>query len=395
MVLPLNSMTIHKHLIQFLAMKRLFYLFATVFVVLFLSSRLLTAGPLLMHGKAVPMPTNLQGPFVLLPDGEILTVKGVSVHRSKDKGKTWTSKKILDDKFINGYEGAIVRTPEGTIVFAFHNTNEMSYGKDGKGKWGEGNIEDWVLPVYVIRSPDDGRTWSEPIFIQKSWNGAVRSMIRLKSGRILLVGQSVIPWSHTTLTYASDNGGQTWKASNELTIGEKVSHDHDGAMEATIMQRNDDSVYMLIRTTTGVLHESVSTDDGTTWSEPQPTTVKNSHSCASMARLADGRAILIWNATPIGKDIFGSREELSVAFSDDDAKTWSEPVIVAARYVKEGDPWTINQVSYPLFFEIEPGVYWITSGFGSLRMQITEKDIRESLPNPTGEKPPAHLKLAD
>ena len=353
-------------------------------------------GQLMMHEKATIMPTNHPGPFVVLPDGEILTVEGVSVHRSKDKGITWLSEKILDaDKFSVGGQGAIVRTPDGIIVFAFSNLKELSYGKDNKGKWGEGNIEDWVLPVYVIRSPDDGKTWSEPILIQKSWNGATRSMIQLKSGRILLVGQSVIPWVHTTLTYASDDGGKTWKASNEFTIGETNSHDHDGAMEAVIMQRNDNSVLMLIRTTKGVLYESVSTDDGMTWSEPEPTNINNSHCCAYLARLADGRAILIWNATPVGADIFGSREELSVAFSNDDAKTWSEPVIVAARYVKQGDPWEMNQVSYPLFCEVEPGIYWITSGYGTLRMQITDEDIRETPPDSAGTKPPTHLKLVD
>ena len=382
------------------AMKKQLIVSLTAFAVLFLASLPLVAGPLMMHEKAETMPTNLQGPFVVLPDGEILTVKGVSVHRSKDKGKTWSSEKIMDaDKFHNGYEGAIVRTPDGTIVFAFHNTKELSYGNDdqgNRGTWGQGDIKRWILPVYVIRSTDDGKTWSEPILIQKSWNGATRSMIQLKSGRILLVGQSVIPWTHTTLTYASDDGGKTWKASNEFTIGEPNSHDHDGAMEAMILQRNDNSVSMLIRTTKGVMYESISTDDGMTWSEPAPTTIKNSHSCMALARLRDGRAILIWNATPVdAKDIFGSREELSVAFSHDDTKTWSEPVIVAARYTKSGDPWATNQVSYPLFCEIEPGVYWITSGFGTLRMQITDKDIRETPPNPAGMKPPAHLKLAE
>lgn len=371
-------------------------LFFLLLVVFLSSNAPVSAGPLYMHEKAEKMPTNLWGPFVVLPEGEILTVKDVHVYRSKDKGKSWDKKKILNGDKINAIvEGAAVRTPEGVIVHAFLNGKEKSYGKGDKGKWGQGDMADWVLPTYVIRSEDDGETWSEPQMIQKSWCGAIRCMIRLKSGRILLVGQSVIPWSHTTLTYASDDAGKTWKASNELTLEPLNSHDHDGAMEATILQRGDGSVYMLIRTTKGVLYESVSTDEGSTWSEPKPTPIKNSHSCAYLARLADGRAILLWNATPVGKDIFGSREELSVAFSDDDARTWSRPVIVAARYKKEGDPWALNQVSYPLFCEIEPGVFWITSGFGGLRMSIAEKDIRETSAAAEGVTPPAHLKLAE
>jgi len=96
-----------------------------------------------------------------------------------------------------------------------------------------------------------------------------------------------------------------------------------------------------------------------------------------MTRLSDGRVSMLWNTTPVaaGADIYGSREELSIAFSDDDAQTWSRPVVVAARYFKEGDPWVNNQVSYPYLCEVKPGVFWITSMFGGLRMIINAKDI--------------------
>lgn len=333
-------------------------------------------GPLIIHDKAETLPTDLMGPFVVLEDGTLVCVNRCAVHRSGDHGKTWTSKEILDrNRYVDRDERAILLTREGTIVFAFMNDKEKAYGKENKGKWGQGNFEDFVIPCYVIRSTDGGLSWTEPQQFQRLWCGALRCMIQLRCGRILLVGQSIVPWSHTTLTYASDDQGKTWKASNELRLGKADSHDHDGAMEATIVERKDGSVYMLIRTTTGVLNESVSTDRGLTWSEPKPTAIGNSHCCATMTRLADGRISLLWNATPVDKDIFGSREELSLAFSGDDARTWSRPVVLAARYKKEGDPWTENQVSYPYLCEVEPGVFWVTSMFGGLRIKVKAEDL--------------------
>ena len=334
-------------------------------------------GYLMIHEKGKQMPTDLMGPFVVTEDGTIICVNNGAVYRSADGGNTWNSKPVLDkERFVDLDERAILRTQEGTIIFAFMNDKERAYGKENKGKWGEGNIDDFILPCYTIRSTDGGLTWSEPLQIQRRWCGALRCMIQLESGRIVLVGQSVIPWSHTTLTYTSDDQGLSWKASNEIYIGDAQSHDHDGAMEATILERKDGSIYMLIRTTTGFLHESVSADGGRTWTEPKPTSMRNSHCCATMTRLSDGRISMLWNATPVKADIFGSREELSVAFSEDDAKTWSKPVVVAARYFKEGDPWVDNQVSYPYLCEVKPGVFWITSMFGGLRMKINENDVQ-------------------
>jgi hypothetical protein len=347
-------------------------------ITFFLVASACLGGPLVLHEKGEKMPTNLQGPFVVTANGDILCFENGAVHRSSDKGKTWTSKKILDEKrFKDSGERAIIRTKNGTIIAAFLNRNELSYGKNNKGKWGEGDVNDFVLPSYIIRSTDNGETWSEPQQIQRRWCGALRCMIQLKSGRIVLVGQSIASWSHSTLTYASEDEGQTWKASNELVLEVLFPHDHEGAMEATIVQRKDDSVYMLIRTTRGVLYDSVSTDGCMRWSDPKPTEIISSQCCATMTRLSDGRISMLWNTLPPKnpKDFAASREELSIAFSEDDAKTWSKPIVVAARYHKAEDSWVNNQVSYPYLIEVEPGVLWITSMFGGLRMKIHLNDL--------------------
>ncbi len=62
------------------------------------------------------------------------------------------------------------------------------------------------------------------------------------------------------------------------------------------------------------------------------------------------------------------REELSIAFSDDDGATWTEPVVIA----RQKQEW----FCYSYLFEAEPGLLWIFSGFGRpLRISLREADF--------------------
>ena len=106
-----------------------------------------------------------------------------------------------------------------------------------------------------------------------------------------------------------------------------------------------------------------------------------------LARLDDGRLILIWNRDenlpPFGyvpdpadwvvEDLSYSwvklRDRLSVAFSSDDGETWTPPVVVARCDADR--PW----IAYTIFFEPEPGLFWIATQQGGVHMMIHEKDL--------------------
>ena len=365
------------------------YRFLTVFCSFLAMTLFLRAGELEIFPTAELLPTDHQGPFVALADGGILTVENRIAFRSTDGGKTWEEFPVFaSDAFADSNERALIRTPEGVILFAFLNLPEM---QSGKAPWGEGNAEDWILPTYITRSTDEGKTWSEPLKLQTRWCGAVRNFLILNSGRILLVGQSVVPWAHVTHVHYSDDGGLSWQVSNTLELG--GNHDHDGAMEGALLLRKDGSILMLIRTTKGVFYKSESTDAGETWSKPQPTGIQNNNCCCALGRLADGRCYLLWNRNPnlsayhfdpqadsSGLGLRG-REELSIAFSDSVGETWSEPLVIAARYDKQGDDWAMNQVSYPYLFEPKPGTLWITSMFGNCRLTVSESDLLAAVPS--------------
>ena len=63
------------------------------------------------------------------------------------------------------------------------------------------------------------------------------------------------------------------------------------------------------------------------------------------------------------------RSELSIAFSDDDGKTWTDSVVIARH--KD----TSKRVSYPWIFERRPGEMWITTMQGDLKCRLFEKDF--------------------
>ena len=317
-----------------------------------------------------------QGPYVNLADGSVLAVDSRVAQISKDEGKTWKSYPLFADaeKFLARPERALIRTRQGTLVMGFLNEKEIA-----RGKWmvnDKKELSKFYLPTYIARSLDAGKTWEAPLKIQDGWCGAIRSLIQLKSGRLVLAGQDVRfdPGRHVVMSYVSDDEGKTWKRSNDMDIGGSGSH--GGAMEATLAELADGRVYMLIRTVKGWFWEAFSDDGGLTWRDFAMSQLRSSTCCGQLARLADGRLILLWNRSPVGRPYnLNSRAELSIAFSSDEAKTWSKPVVVSQRELQPDEKYYAARQSYPYVFERRPGELWITTMQGGLRMKINTADI--------------------
>jgi sialidase-1 len=326
----------------------------------------------ILHPKAVPLPSAQQGPFVTTGDGGVLCVDTQQALHSLDEGKTWTATPIFREpqKYRISSERALLRTREGVVVAAWMNMAEQK--SPAKWNWGakDANWQDFVLPTYVCRSLDDGKTWEDPVFLSRPWCGCIHSLIETSGGRLVLVGQEIIPaWRHATVVFVSDDKGVTWQRSNVLDIGQGA-HDHAGSIEGTVVERKDGSLYQLLRTETGWLYEAVSRNGGLLWEDFKQSQLKSVTCCAQLARLADGRIALLWNHPPRHDPASrGSRQELSLAFSTDECATWSAPKVVAANYGSG------MRVSYPYLYERQPGELWITTMQGGLRMKLNLADL--------------------
>ncbi len=309
-----------------------------------------------------------------MADGDVLCVDAMNALHSQDEGRTWKATPIFPGttKYKLSSERALLRTRDGVVIAAWMNLNEKQCAP--RFKWGgtEEEFRMYVLPIYVCRSLDGGKTWEEPVKLNEPWCGCIHSMIETSNGRIVLVGQEVIPaWRHATVMFVSDDQGRTWRRSNVLDIGQG-RHDHAGSIEGTVVERKDGTLYQLLRTETGWLYEAVSRDGGLKWEDFRQSPIKSVTCCAQLGRLSDGRVVLLWNHPPRHRPgSASSREELSIAFSGDDARTWSKPVVIAASYGPGG------RVSYPYLYERKLGELWVTTMQGGLRMKINVADINQ------------------
>jgi hypothetical protein len=267
----------------------------------------------------------------------------------------------------------LFRTRDGVLIRAFLNMKEKALKWDYET--GAGPRPDCQLPVYVVRSLDEAKTWEEPTKLQAGWCGCIHNIIQLRTGRVVMVSQVAVPdpGRHVTMTYASDDNGKTWRKSSIIDLGKYGGYgDHGGAVEATIVELRDGRLWMLIRTYRGRFSEAFSEDGGLTWKDVRPSRIEASGSPGVLLRLASGRILLVWNRFAEGRPRkFGRREELSIAFSEDDGETWSEPVIIARDRTPDGET-VARRLSYPDVYEHTPGELWITTGQGSLRAKLRE-----------------------
>jgi len=234
-----------------------------------------------------------------------------------------------------------------------------------------------------MRSLDNGVTWRDVQKMHDNWSGAVRDMIQLKDGRVVFTAMKMLhdPGRHTVLTYSSNDDGASWRASNLIDLGGRGHH--GGVTEPTITEKKDGRAWLLIRTNWGEFWSAYSPDSARSWRILQPSGIRASSAPAMLRRLASGRLLLLWNRPlPEGQSkwplsggdglwsetpVSNHREELSLAISEDDGATWSQPVVIA----KQKGTW----LAYPYVYEHEPGQIWLTTMQGGVRVRLRESDF--------------------
>jgi len=110
----------------------------------------------------------------------------------------------------------------------------------------------------------------------------------------------------------SEDAGRTW-AIAPIRLPPKA-----GGIQPTLWE-SASGVHALMRSTTGEMLRSDSTDDGRTWCPAYGNGLPNNNSGIIVAPLADDHLLMLWN--PVGKD-WGPRTPLRLSRSRDDGRSW-------------------------------------------------------------------------
>ena len=191
--------------------------------------------------------------------------------------------------------------------------------------------------LFFYRSEDEGQTWS--VRRQINQEGQVARIINgstivTSTGRIIGPTYTYLdvedPWSghpnrpgRPTGMYCwlSDDEGETWQNSEEIAIyhqGKPYWFD-----EGKVVELKNGCLLMMTGTPMGRLFKSYSSDDGETWSSPEPTPLANAAAPCALSRMPNGDLLCIWNQNSLEEDKQGlRRHRLTCAVSSDEGNTW-------------------------------------------------------------------------
>jgi len=314
------------------------------------------------------------GSLVLLDGDQLLCLSsdnGGTVQVSRGDGKTWSHLATMYDgpgpgrptgmTSIPNVETALaLRTRKGVIIWIYRDWENGSWSWDEE----KGEATEARRDVWSIRSLDGGRTWVNRQRVFEGYCGSLIDIIQTGEGQVVVPIQRYLPnpGRHATCTYVSEDDGKTWKRSNIIDFGDQGHH--AGAYEGTLVELGGGRLYMLLRTNLDRFWEALSEDHGYSWRELRPSSIDASSAPGYLRRLASGRLVLVWNRLyPRGETEYRRhagqaslypasrhREELSIAFSEDEGQSWTQPDVFVRG----------ERVCYPQIWERRPGEIWIS-----------------------------------
>lgn len=294
-----------------------------------------------------------------------------SLATSDDDGATWSKPRLVIDATDptnapqrRALVGNLWTDPLGRMWLFF---DQSLGGYDGRAG-------DWYTRC---DNPDAAEpVWSPPVRFADGCT--LNKPTVLKNGEWLLpvalwprdhISPALLKEAHHDLdpirmanVFVSTDQGQTWTRRSGVAFPETNFDEH------MIVELRDGRLWMLARTKYGIA-EAFSTDNGHTWSAPQPSALKNVSARFFIRRLASDRLLLVKNG-PVTERL-RSRSHMTAFLSDDDGKTWGSSLLLDER----------NSVSYPDGFQAPDGLIHILYDHGRhsdaeiLMAKFREEDV--------------------
>ena len=178
-----------------------------------------------------------------------------------------------------------------------------------------------IWRTWFMTSDDGGASWSEPKELAPDEaitpGPSKNKPIILEDGTWIAPNSTTIDGRWEVFVDRCTDDGATWSR------GEIIALNHDecsgkGAIQPTLWESKPGHVHMLVRTTSGRIWRSDSTDSGKSWEPLYETELPNNNSGIDIAKLHDGTLALVHN--PV--ETRGVRSPLSIALSFNNGETW-------------------------------------------------------------------------
>lgn len=222
----------------------------------------------------------------------------VGVSRSTDKGQTWEKMRIAmafgeDGGLPKGQNGVgdpaiLVDTKTGAIWIVA----AWTHGMGNQRAWfnsESGNSKDRTAQLMLVKSTDDGKTWSKPINVteqvkDESWKFLLQGPgmgITMEDGTLVFPTQFIdsLRMPHSGIMYSKDNGN-SWKMHNGA---------HPNTTEAQVAEVEPGVLMLNMRDNRGGSRNVMTTTDfGKTWQDhPSTRSVLQESVCmASLIKVA-------------------------------------------------------------------------------------------------------------
>jgi len=253
----------------------------------------------------------------------------VAIWLSYFQNGTW-SKPV---EVANGIQGNGKRYPLwNPVLFQMPGKELILFYKDGPApdEW-------WGM---LKRSFDGGKTWSAAEQLPKDIYGPIKNKPELLADGTLICPSSSEDHDWRLHMEFTKDAGKTWTRTDALNDGVTTS-----AIQPSILKLPGGKLQLVCRSENDFVLQSISSDQGKSWSALAPTTLLNPNSGIDAVTLKDGRHIIVYNNTKKG------RSPLNVAISSD-GQNWQDIAIL------ENEPG--GEFSYPAVIQAADGKVHIT-----------------------------------
>jgi hypothetical protein len=328
-----------------------------------LQTRVISLQPAYYHGWPT-VTRRRNGQLVLVysggREGHVCPFGRVECMMSSDNGESWSWPRVLLDSAIDDRDAGVLETAKGTLLvttftsLAYEPMLAQARGiKPGQpGAWTGDGLSRWEavqkrlpdsqrraeLGQWILRSEDDGRTWSPRLpAIVNSPHGPTQ----LKDGTLLYAGVELWSTPRRVGVSISSDDGLTWRWLAPIPVrrGDDAGNYHELHAVETAENRIVVHIRNHNKQNEGETLQTESADAGRTWTEPRAIGVWGLPSF--LQRLRSGRLLMTYGHR---RKPFGNQARIS----HDHGRSWSDPLLVS-------DDGSNGDLGYPSTVELEDG----------------------------------------